>query len=63
MIYDVILATGTTTTAYDWSNIDLTPITNTLNSVADVAMPIVVTVAAFFVGVSIVKKLIKSAKG
>lgn len=58
----ILLATGATT-AYDWSSVDLTPITNALNSVSNVAMPIVVTVAAFFVGVSILKKLIKKAQG
>ena len=59
----LILAASGAVTAYDWSSIDLSPITNTLNTVAPVAMPIVVTVGAFFIGVSIVKKLMKQAKG
>lgn len=59
----ILLATGATTTAFNWSSIDLSPITDTLNSVAPVAMPIVITVSAFFIGVTIVKKLIKKAQG
>ena len=58
----ILLAEGTNT-AFNWSSIDLSPITDTLNSVAPVAMPIVITVSAFFIGVTIVKKLIKKAQG
>lgn len=44
--------------AYDWSNLDLSGITSTANSIATVAIPVIVTVALIPIGVKLFKRLV-----
>lgn len=53
-----ILAAGETVGAYDWSNLDLTGITTTANSIAGVAIPVIVTVSLIPIGVKLFKRLV-----
>lgn len=59
-MFDVLYGLGAdgVVTAYDWSSLDLTGITNTANSIATVAIPVIVTVALIPIGVKLFKRLI-----
>jgi hypothetical protein len=45
----------------DWANVDLSPITNAVQAVAPVALPIMVAVSAVIVGFRILKRFISMA--
>lgn len=45
-------------TSYDWTNLDLSGITTTANTIGGKAIPIIVTVALIPIGVKLLKRFI-----
>lgn len=62
-MFDLISIAAATTPeiSINWGNVDLTPITNAVQAVAPVALPVMVAVTAVVVGFRILKRFISMA--
>lgn len=62
-MFDLITIAAATTPEINvsWGNVDLTPITNAVQAVAPVALPVMVAVTAVVVGFRILKRFISMA--